>query len=218
MTGGSGGTPPAEGGTPPAEDEVLRAAIAADGEAFRALLDGRHDGARERLLAAAGLYRDSYAGAPPRSFGRLVATLKSSILAGDAAPAAAWVLDRIADAALGGEYGQPDSCDSPTSCYALAVASLVAGDDARAGRAAEGMREGDAAFRRTADAIAALAGGDAEAYRTAVTAIVRDFEGRDAHLTGVPIADTALMLEALAAPRGMTARVDSPLMPALPGA
>jgi hypothetical protein len=47
---------------------------------------------------------------------------------------------------------------------------------------------------------------------------VRDFEGRDAHLTGVPIADTALMLEALAAPRGMTARVDSPLMPALPGA
>ncbi|MDX6556816.1 MAG: hypothetical protein QOD86_3011 [Miltoncostaeaceae bacterium] len=205
------------GGTPPAEDEVLRGAIAADGEAFRALLDGRRDEARERLLAAAAGYRDSYASATPRSFGRLVATLKSSILAGDGAAAAAWARGRIADAALGGEYGQPDSCDSPTSCYALAVAALVEGDNALAGRAAEGMREGDGAFRRTADAIAALARGDAEAYRTAVTAIVRDFEGREAHLTGVPIADTALMLEALAAPRDMAAEVDSPLMPALPG-
>jgi hypothetical protein len=207
----------AGGGTPPSEDAVLRAAIAADGAAFTAMLAGDLDAARAHLLDAAGRYRDSYATAPPRSFGRLVATLKSSILAGAPDEAAAWVRERIADAALGGEYGQPDSCDSPTSCYALAVAALAQGDNALAGRAAEGMREGDRAFQRTADAIAALARGDAEGYATAVTAIVRDFEARDAHLTGVPIADTALMLEALAAPRGMAARPESPLMPAVVG-
>ena len=73
-----------------------------------------------------------------------MAALKSAVLAGEAAEVAAWARDRLADAALGGEYGQPDSCDSPTSCYALAVAALVEGDNALAGRAAEGMREGDA--------------------------------------------------------------------------
>ena len=40
-----------------------------------------------------------------------------------------------------------------------------------------------------------------------------DFAGRDAHLTGVAIADTAVMLEAFAAPRGMAANPPSPLLP-----
>ncbi len=195
----------APGGVPPAEDRVLRAAIAADGAAFRAMLEGRADAAREHLLEAVGGYRASYETAPPRSFGRLVAALKSAILAGDAAEVAAWARERLAAA-----------CDSPTSCYALAVVALAEGDDALAGRAAAGMREGDGAFQRTADAIEALARGDREAYRVAVTAIVRDFEGREAHLTGVPIADTALMLEALAGARDMAAGPASDLMPPLP--
>jgi hypothetical protein len=59
----------------------------------------------------------------------------------------------------------------------------------------------------------ALAAGDAPAYREAVSAIVRDFEGRDAHLTGVPVADTAMLMEALAAPRGLAAAPDSEMMP-----
>ena len=70
------------------------------------------------------------------------------------------------------------------------------------------------AFARAADAVAALAARDAEAYGAAIRAIVADFEGRDDHLTSVPIADTALMLERLAGGRGMTARVRSPLLPA----
>ena len=65
----------------------------------------------------------------------------------------------------------------------------------------------------TGAALAALATGDAAAYRDAVLAIVRDFEGRDAHLTGVPVADTAMLMEALAAPRGMAANPDSPVFP-----
>ena len=185
--------------------DLLTEGVAADGAAFRALFAGRPDEAREWLRAAAALYRRSWEQAPPRSFGRLVAYLKSAVLAGDGADAAAYVRD-----ALGG------ACDSPTSCYALALAALAAGDDAAAAEAAEGMREGDGAFDRAAEALAALAAGDAERYGRAVTAIVRDFEGRDAHLTGVPVADTAMLMEALAAPRGLAAHPASPLMP--PGA
>jgi hypothetical protein len=183
--------------------EMLDAAIRADGEAFRAMFAGRGDEAAERLREAAALYRSSWEAAPPRSYGRLVAHLKSAVLAGDGPAAAAWVR---------GELG--GACDSPTSCYALAVAGLVEGDDAGAAAAAEAMREGGDAFARAAEALAALAARDAPRYDAAVAAIVADFEGRDAHLTGVPIADTAMLMEALAAPRGMAARPRSDLIPA----
>ena len=77
------------------------------------------------------------------------------------------------------------------------------------------MREGDDAFGRAADAIGALAAGDGERLRRRrCAAIVADFEGREAHLTGVPIADTALMLETLAVPRGLACRPRSELLPA----
>ena len=66
---------------------------------------------------------------------------------------------------------------------------------------------------RARRAIAALAARDGAAYAEALDAIVADFAGRDAHLTGVPIADTAVMLESLAAARGMAARPASPLLP-----
>ncbi len=185
-----------------AHAELLDAGVAADGRAFRALLDGRPGDARDALREAAALYRASWEVAPPRSYGRLVAHLKSAVLAGDGAEAAAWV------------EGQLDgACDSPTSCYALAVAALAGGDDPLAARAAAGMAEGGDAFARAAAALAALAAGDAAAYRVAVAAIVRDFEERDAHLTGVPVADTAMLMEALAEPRGLAAHPDSPLIP-----
>ena len=188
---------------PGAHVELLTEGVAADGLAFRALFDGRPDEARERLREAAALYRRSWELAPPRSYGRLVAYLKSAVLAGDGPDAAAYARN-----ALGGV------CDSPTSCYALALAALAAGDDAAAADAAERMREGDGAFDRAAEALAALAAGDGERYRRAVGAIVRDFEGRDAHLTGVPVADTAMLMEALARPRGLAAEPESPLIPA----
>ncbi len=77
------------------------------------------------------------------------------------------------------------------------------------------MRAGDEAFGRTADALAALVHGDRDAYAAAVAAIVADFAAREDHLTGVAFADTAVMLERLAAPRGMAARPASSLMPVL---
>ncbi len=87
------------------------------------------------------------------------------------------------------------------------------GDDELAQRASGEMARGGAAFERTAAAIAALGRRDRDGYRRALEAIVADFERRDDHLTGVAIADTAVVLEALARPRGMEVRPRSATMP-----
>jgi uncharacterized protein len=175
----------------------MREAIAADGDAYRALLAG--EGSHEPLRRAAAAYRASWEAAPPRSFGRLVGFAKASILAGE--NPAGYVLERL---------GEPDS---PPAFWALALAALADGDDATAARAAEGMRAGSEAFGRAADAVAALADGDRDAYAAAVRAIVDDFEGREEHLTSVRIADTALVLERLAERRLIAAHPISPLLP-----
>ncbi|HYV16338.1 MAG TPA: hypothetical protein VE972_09995 [Conexibacter sp.] len=185
-------------------EQLLQQAIRLDGAAQQALLRG--DAARARTLfrAAAEQYRGSWEAAPPRSYGRLVGMLKSSILSGDGGHAAVYACQ-----ALG------DTCDSAPSCYALAIAALVQGDDEAALPAIAGMRGDGGAFDRTADAMAALVHGDASAYATAVAAIVADFAARESHLTGVAFADTAVMLERLAAPRGLAAKPASSLMPVL---
>ena len=51
------------------------------------------------------------------------------------------------------------------------------------------------------------------AYEAALRAIVADFESREQHVTGVPIADTALMAQRIAAGRGMAVEPASPLLP-----
>jgi hypothetical protein len=183
--------------------ELMRAAIAHDGQGQRALLDGDAAAGEAAFAEAADLYRRSWEDAPPASYGRLVGMLKSAILAGGGEFEAVYVAR-----ALGGEDD-----GSPTAAYALAIAALIDGDDDAAGWWAGVMRGGSEAFGRTADAIAALAAADRDAYAAAVAAIVRDFESRPEHLTGVAFADTALMLERLAEPRGIAAGVESPLLP-----
>jgi hypothetical protein len=182
--------------------ELLRDAMAAEGRAHRALLAGSP--ADEDLRAAVALYRGSWEAAPPASYGRLIGMLKAAVLAGDAREEALYVRGSLGEAVA-----------SAPASYALAIAALVEGDDGAAAEAAEAMRAGGSpAMVRAADAIAALVAGDRAAYGEAVHAIVADFEGRDEHLTGVPIADTALMLERLAAARDMACGVESPLLPA----
>jgi hypothetical protein len=183
-----------------AHADRLREAIAAEARAHRALLAG--EPAVAALDEAAALYRASWEAAPPASYGRLIGMLKAAVIAGDASDAA-----RYARAALG------DGAGSPPASYALAIAAMVEADDRTAAVAVEGMRAGSPAMVRAAVAIAALLAHDAAAYGDAIRAIVADFEGRDEHLTGVAIADTALMLERLAAPRGMASGVTSPLFP-----
>jgi hypothetical protein len=183
--------------------ELMRAAIAHDGEGQRALLDGDVAAGEAAFAEAADLYRRSWEDAPPASYGRLVGMLKAAVLAGAGEVEATYVFR-----ALG-----RDDRGSPTAAYALAIAALIDGDEHAAGRYVGVMRGGSEAFGRTADAIAALAAADRDAYAAAVSAIVRDFESRPEHLTGVAFADTALMLERLAAPREMAAGVESPLLP-----
>jgi hypothetical protein len=184
--------------------ELLREALAAEGPGQRALLAGDDERARAGLHEAVRLYRASWEIAPPASWGRLIGALKAAIIAGDGREQAAFVRANVPDEA---------ATDSAPASYALAIAALVEGDDARAGELAQGMRAGSPAFVRAADAIGALAVGDAAAYAAAVQAIVEDFAARDEHLTGVPIADTAVMLECLAAPRGLACHPASPLLP-----
>lgn len=185
---------------------LAQEAVAFERAAQQALLRGDLLRSRALFRAAAERYRASWEAAPPRSYGRLVGMLKAAILAGDGGHEAAYV-----------RHALEDACDSPPSCYALAIAALVQDDREAAAAAVEGMRAGDEAFQRTANAIAALVRGDRDAYAAAVTAIVADFAAREAHLTGVPFADTAAMLERLAAPRGIAARPASALMPVLGG-
>jgi hypothetical protein len=187
------------------DQQLLREAIALDAAAQQALLRGDVAHSRALFRTAAERYRASWEAAGPRAFGRLIGLLKSSILWGEGGHAAAYVRAALAD-----------GCDSPPACYALALAALVQGDDDAALPAIERMREGgDPAFVRTADALAALVHGDGEAYGTAIEAIVADFAARESHLTGVAFADTAVMLERLAAPRGMAVKPASALMPVL---
>jgi hypothetical protein len=181
--------------------EEMQAAIQTDGEAQRLLLGGDAELGAARMREAAARYRTSWELAPPRSYGRLIGMLKAAVIAGDAGEAAAYAREQIGEA------------DSPPSHYVLAIAALVTGDDTAARAAAAGMRAGSSPFGRAADAIEALADGDPRRYAAAVREIVTDFEGRAEHLTGVPIADTALMLERLAEARGLAAHPASALLP-----
>ena len=181
---------------------LLLEAMAAEARGQRALLAGDVPGGEQEMRMAAERYRGSWEAAPPTAYGRLVGMLKAAVIAGDAGDEAAYARAELAAAGA-----------SPTASYALAIAALVLGDDDGARAAAGRMRDGSGPFARAADAVAALARGDGSAYATALAAIVADFAARDEHLTGVPIADTALMLERLAAPRGLAAHPQTPLLP-----
>jgi hypothetical protein len=183
----------------------MRGAIERDGVGQRALLAGDQPAAREAFAAAAELYRQSWDAAPPASYGRLIGMVKSAVLAGAGQRQADYVRTVLA--------GEEEM--SPTASYAAAVAALIRGDDNEARHRADGMRAGSDAFARTADAITALAQRDQDAYEPALLAIVVDFENREQFLTNVPVADTALMLQRLAQRRGMSAAVESPLLPVL---
>lgn len=183
--------------------ELLTEAIERDGAGQQALFDGDSETARASFMQASELYRSSWEQAPPGSYGRLVGMLKSAVLGGGGGPEAAYVIDALA--AQGEE--------SPTGSYARALAALITGDDRAADRASERMRGGSEAFDRAADAIAALAANDRERFAAALAEIVRDFEARADHLTGVAVADTALVLQRLAERRGLAVELSSGVLP-----
>jgi hypothetical protein len=137
----------------------------------------------------------------------LLATVKMRVLAGEAEETAAdarWALDQ-----------GPARAQSPIGRYAAVLALLALGDDEGALPLTQTLRdEPEERFpRAVADALAGLAARDATAYESGLTRTLRSFEDRQAYLEGVPVADTVLMLEALAAPRALAAHPSSSLLP-----
>ena len=54
---------------------------------------------------------------------------------------------------------------------------------------------------------------DSPAYDVAVRAVLRSFEEREAYLEDAAVADTVLVLQALAKPRDLAVTLSSPLLP-----
>jgi tetratricopeptide (TPR) repeat protein len=176
----------------------------AAGEAL--LMLGRRDEAGAWLDRAAARWRESIEGAPAGSWGRPIGALKAHVLAGDWAAAEAdaqWALGLGAD-----------SAESPIGRYAAALALLVLGDAPRARVAADALRTGEGFPRAVADALAFLVAEDVVGYTNAVEAVLRSFETRDEYLEDMPVADTVLVLQALAGRRGLPQpELSSPLLP-----
>jgi hypothetical protein len=175
----------------------LNDALAAERDAFQALMAGQPaDAALDRARRA---YLASHAESGERSWGRLVGALKMAILEGEVEATA-----RLAIAET--ESVEPTS----STAYARALAQVALGERPDVSP----MLEAGEAFERTGRALQALADGDEAAYRAALLDVVADFEARDSHLSGVPIADTALVLERLAEERGMAVHPSTALLPA----
>lgn len=194
------------------QKQLVRVAMAATGAGLARLMQGRRAEAAGWLARSAERFRESFADAPPGSWGRLIGAVKARVLAGDwegAEADARWALDQA-----------PATAESPIGRYAASLAQLVLGEDAEArGLAAGLLAEPESAFPRpVAEALAGLAGADAAAYGEAVGRVLASFEERDAYLEDIPVADTVVVLEALAARRGLAAGLRSPLLPEGPGA
>ncbi len=110
------------------------------------------------------------------------------------------------------EAGSADA-EGPIGRYAASLALLVLGRDEEARPIAESVRHRDDFPADVADALAALASGDAAAYDTAVRSVLESFETREEYLEDIPVADTVIVLQALAARRGRAVPLESPLLP-----
>jgi tetratricopeptide (TPR) repeat protein len=176
---------------------------AAYGAGLAHLMRGDAQAALRWFRRAIEAYRESWADAPPDSWGRPIAGMKSRLLAGESAVAEAeWAIG----------VGAGDA-DSPIGRYAAALAHLVRGEDAEARVHADEIRTRDDFPRDVGDALAALAAADRVGYVEAVESVLASFEQRSDYLEDVAVADTVLVLQALAEPRGLRADLDSHVLP-----
>ena len=185
--------------------QLTRMGNAAGGAGLSLLMAGDRERAAEWFDRAARRYRESYELAPPESWGRPIGAIKSRILAGDwggAGDEARWALAEGAAEA-----------DSPIGRYAGALALLTLHDYEAARPVADSLRERDDFPHDVADALATLAAEDVLGYTYAVESVLESFATRDAYLEDMPVADTVIVLQALAGRRDMAAQLTSPLLP-----
>jgi hypothetical protein len=186
--------------------QLTRMGNAAGGAGLAYLMAGNPVLAREWFERAVERYRDSFALAPPGSWGRPIAMIKARLLADDTSGAEAesrWTLEQ------GGA-----EAESPIARYAATVAYLVLGEDDAARALAEDLRSRADFPGPVAAALVALAGGEAVAYADAVQTVLESFETREEYLEDLPVADTVIVLQAMAERRGLAAELTSPLLPA----
>ena len=168
------------------ERQLVQLANAAWAAGLCLLMAGDRAGATEWLVRSAARYRESWdAGAPRDAWGRPIAAMKALLIAGeDARGAAEWAIDAGASEA-----------ESPIGRYAGTLALLVLGRNDEAAALAATL---DAPFPAdVAAALAALAADDGDAFAAAVADVRQSYEERDGYLEDLPVADTALALEAL---------------------
>ena len=185
--------------------QLTRLGNAAGGAGLALLMEGRPTEAGRWFERAAGRYRESFADAPAGSWGRPIGAVKALILIGDwaaAEEAARWALDEGA-----GETA------SPIAQYAAALACVVLGRWPDARLHADEIRIRDDFPADVGDALAMVAAEDVVGYVEAVESVLETFEARDAYLEDVPVADTVIVLQALAGRRDMAAELESPLLP-----
>lgn len=184
---------------------LTRLGNAAGGAGLALLMLGDPDAAAEWFERAAERYRESWPDAAPGSWGRPIGAIKSLVLAGDwaaAEDAARWALDA----------GAAES-ESPIGRYAACLALLVLGADAEARVHADAIRTRDDFPNDVGDALATIAAQDVVDYVEAIESVLRSFETREEYLEDIPVADTVLVLQALAARRDMAAELESELLP-----
>jgi hypothetical protein len=156
---------------------------------------------------AAADWRASWDAAEPHeAWGRPIGALKAALLAGDdeaVSDLAHWSL----------ELGTA-TAESPIGRYAGTLALLALERWAEARHVAESLRERNDFPHDVADALAFIAAHDPIAFVEAIESVVDSFETREEYLEEAAVADTALVLHALARRRG----IDLPLpkSPVLP--
>jgi hypothetical protein len=185
--------------------QLTRMGNAAAGAGIAELMGGNAEAASEWFETAVGRYRESWEHAPPGSWGRPIGILKAEVLAGDWEAAegdAEWAL----------EQGAADA-ESPIGRYAGCLALLVLRRDEEARAVADGLRTHDDFPAPVGDALAMIAAQDVLGYIEAIEAVLESFETRDEYLEHLPVADTVMVLQELAARRDMKAELSSPLLP-----
>jgi hypothetical protein len=186
--------------------QLTRMGNVAGGAGLALLMQGRGTEAAEWFARAAARYRESFSYAPPGSWGRPIGAIKARVLAGDwsgAEDAARWALDA----------GAADA-ESPIGSYAACLALLVLGRDAEARVHADAIRTREDFPNDVGDALAFVAAQDVVGYTEAIESVLASFETREEYLEDIPVADTVLVLQALAGRRGVAAELRSELLPA----
>ena len=188
------------------QKQLTRMGNAAGGAGLALLMQGRDGEATEWFSLAAERYRESFADAPPGSWGRPIGAIKSLLMGGD------W------DGAPRPPPSGRSRLVQPTPSRRSASTQLASRCScwratARRASLADDLRTHDGFPTDVADSLAMISAQDVAGYQLAVESVLDSFESRDEYLEDIPVADTVIVLQTLALQRDMAADLESQLLP-----